>query len=102
MTRYKQALLALAVTILPMQALSQTTYGSINRLDSNVGSRITIQLQSNGPSFFTGSFAQTFSYQNGVTNFTRNFTFIGNMNHNVISTFNTNTTVFTNNPAFRW
>jgi hypothetical protein len=101
-TNYKQVLFAMAIGILPMQAMSQTTFGSTTSLNSNVGSRITIQLQSNSPSIFSGTFAQSFTHLNGSTNFTRNFNFAGNMNYNITSTINTNTTVFTNNPAFRW
>ena len=98
----KTTILAAIVALLPLQALSQTTYGSVTSLDSNVGSKVTIQLRSNTPSVFSGNFRQTFSYQNGVTNFTRNFTFAGNTNFNVTSTINTNSFTWTNNPGFRW
>ena len=102
MKLHKQILLALAIAILPMQSAAQTMTGSVSRLDSNVGSRITIQLRSNTPSFFSGTFAQTFSYQNGVTNTTRNFNFVGNTNYNIVSTFNSTPTTFTNNFNFKW
>lgn len=105
MSRCKQALLALAVTILPLQAYSQTTFSSsdsVSYLASNIGSKVAIQLQSSRPSFFSGTFAQTFSYQNGVTNSTRNFNFVGSTNYNIVSTFNSTPTTFTNNSNFKW
>jgi hypothetical protein len=98
----KTTILAAMVALLPLQALSQTTYGSVTTLNSNVGSRVTIQLQSNTASVFAGNFAQTFSYQNGTTNFTRNFNFAGNTNFNVTSTINTNSFTWTNNPSIKW
>jgi hypothetical protein len=101
----KNIILALAISLSPVAAASQeavTTYGSVSRLDSNVGSLVAIQLQSNAPSVFSGNFRQTFSYQNGVTNFTRNFAFAGNTNFNVTSTINTNSFTWTNNPSFNW
>ena len=98
----KSKILALALFLLPMQTFAETTYGSITRLESNVGSRTSIQLQSNFPSMFMGTFSKTFTHQNTVSSFSRNFVFSGNMNYNIVSTFNTNTTIFTNNPGFNW
>jgi hypothetical protein len=101
----KKLLLALVLSLAPIATTAQeaaTTYGSVTSLNSNVGSLVTIQLRSNTPSVFSGNFRQTFSHQNGVTNFTRNFTFAGNKNFNVTSTINTNSFTWTNNPGFNW
>jgi len=102
----KNIFLVLAVTLLPTQTLAETTMFStsngVSYLASNIGSKVTIQLQSNKPSVFSGNFGQTFSYQNGATNFARSFTFTGNTNFNVTSTINTNSFTWTNNPSFKW
>ena len=99
----KTAILAAIVALLPLQAMSQnTTYGSVTSLASDVGTKVTIKYQSNAPSIFSSKFVQTFSYQNGTTNFTRNFNFTGNGNFNVMSTINTNSFTWTNNPSFKW
>jgi hypothetical protein len=101
----KNLILALTMLLAPIAANAQeavTTYGSVSRLDSNVGSLVTIQIRSNTPSVFSGSFMQTFNYQNGVTFSSRNFNFSGNANFNVVHTVNTNSFVFTNSPNFKW
>lgn len=99
----KNMIFAALLALIPAQAMSQqVTYGSTTSLQSNVGSRITIQVQSNSPSVFSGRFMQTFSYLNGVTFTSNNFNFGGNANFNITNTINTNTFVFTNSPNFNW
>lgn len=100
----KHLVLAITLASIPIVSSAQQTSfsNSVSQYAQNIGSKVTIQLQSNKPSSFSGNFAQTFSYQNGATNFTRNFNFGGTTNFNITSTINNNTTTFTNNPKFKW
>ena len=98
----KKALLACVFAIIPAMALSETVtkYGSVSRLDSNVGSMISIQVYSNSPSSFRATVSQNYAYNNGLTSFNRNIIFSGNSKFNITSQINNNVTQFTNtNPS---
>jgi hypothetical protein len=99
----KKLLLAFTIALFPLQAVSQTSFSaSVSQTASNIGSKVTIQLRSNTPSSSRGNFSQTFSYNNGVTNFNRNFNITGSTNFKIDSQINSTTTTFTNNPSFKW
>jgi hypothetical protein len=101
----KKVFLVLAVTLFPMQAPAQTSFStsnSVSQFASNIGSKVTIQLRSDTPSSSRGNFLQTFSYNNGVTNFNRSFNITGSTNFKIDSQINSTTTTFTNNPKFKW
>ena len=68
---------------------------SVSQLASNIGSKVTIQAQSSKGSKLSGSYTQTYSYNNGITNSSKNNTFVGSTSLNIISQFND--TVFTFN-----
>jgi hypothetical protein len=97
--------LASAVVLISSAAVAVAepkTYGGVFAITEPVGSMLTINVQSNVPSSFRGSFAQSFvfsqSIQNpiAVTSFNRNFTFSGTSNYNIVSQINNNVTTFTN------
>ena len=95
------------ISLLPSFATAETVFkqqASVSTFAQNVGSRITIQVFSNKPSSFKGSFSQGFSYNNGtsVNSFAKNFSMTGNPNFNITSQFNNNTSIFTNSPNFKW
>lgn len=98
----KKILLACVFAAIPAMAMAEPvkTFGSVNRLDSNVGSRIGINVVLSGPSSFRGTLAQKYQYNNGATNFTRNFNISGNANYRITSQINNDTSVFTNNNSF--
>jgi hypothetical protein len=101
----KKLLLAFTIALFPLQAVSQTTFSTSNNVSqfaSNIGSKVTIQLRSNTPSSSRGNFSQTFSYNNGVINFNRNFNITGSTNFKIESQINSTTNTFTNNPNFKW
>lgn len=96
-----KALLLSIMMALPSVVLADTvTYGGVGSLTSNVGSRLTISVNSVMPSNFTGIFRQSSSYVRTiqspvpVVNTFTQFNFSSTMNYNINSTINSNTMVF--------
>jgi hypothetical protein len=83
-------------------ASAETIYGRSFAITEPVGSMLTINLQSNSPSMFRGSFTQSFSFSQSiqnpvpVTNFSRNFVFGGSAGYNIVSQVNNTVNTFTN------
>ena len=88
----------LAFVAVPLNA--ETRVGGSFALTEPVGSMLTVNVFSNSPSVFRGTFSQTFSFNQSIQNpapavtFNRLFDFNGNSNFNIVSQFNQNTTTF--------